>query len=55
MKTNDLIKRLQQLSDENDNPEINIYLSYSKENRTINVSNVNFDDDSKDVYIGIYG
>ncbi len=53
MKTSEAIKELQKLVEENGDAELHIYLSYSKQ--TISQMDIAFDDEEKDIIIGVYG
>ncbi len=53
MKTSEAIKELQKLIEENGDAELHIYLSYSKQ--TISQIDIAFDDEEKDIIIGVYG
>lgn len=53
MKTTEVINTLQKLVDKNGDREFHIYLSFSKE--TKGAGDIFFDDELKDICIGIYG
>lgn len=53
-KTSEVIKKLQNLIDKNGDQEFTIYKSFDKVTREIKISDINFDDELKDIYISIY-
>jgi hypothetical protein len=52
MKIKDLIRELKKIEYQQGNVEVNIYKSFDK--KTVSFSEVNYDDEEKDCYIGIY-
>lgn len=52
MKTSEVIKELQKLVDKNGDREFHIYKSFSKE--TTESIDIFFDDELKDICIGVY-
>lgn len=49
-----VIKKLQQLEQEYGNIELKIYHSFNKETKTIDESQIYYDEEMNDIYIGIY-
>jgi hypothetical protein len=52
MRVSELIEQLERLKEKYGNVDVSIWLSYTKESRTF--SDVYFDDELKDIYIGVY-
>lgn len=53
-QVNDLITALSMLEEKHGNVEVNIYHGFDKETTGIDVSNIYYDEELKDIYIGIY-
>lgn len=53
MKISQVIKKLELIKADYGDVELNVYLSYSKETR--GVDGIEYDEELKDAYIGVYG
>lgn len=53
-KVSEVITKLQEMESEHGNLECNIYKSFEKETTPLNKDEIHFDEEKKDIYIGIY-
>lgn len=54
MTANEMIKKLQELVEQNGDCEVAVYKSFSKETVGIREGDIMYDDRYEDIYIGIY-